>query len=222
MIKPCTKRTRWGLGLGAFALLVTAPIAFAAQPIEVIHFTFDPGHTGIVVSGWRPGTGELGDPDDNANHGLVLQKNGLTATNAAAGAVLKGVAGLSADDGTVGKLALGYDILNNTHCGAGAPRFNVTTTGGFFFVGACANGTCVPAPTAGWTRVTFDCTAGQWFGPLGAGCPVAGSTVIGVAIIFDEGNDTPTSPLIVTPGQTVIDNIKVNFTVVGKPGAGPM
>ena len=214
------KYTVWGICLSAMAA-----VAFAAQPIIAVHFTFDPTHTGIIVSGWHPGAGEPGDPDDKANHGLVLQKNGTTATNAAGGAVLKGVAGLSADNGTVAKLALGFDIQDNTHCGAGAPRFNVVTTGGLFFVG-CAHGTGVLAPGPGWTRVTFDC-ATDWFNTSGvAGCPAAGSTVIGLAILFDEGTDTPlgggVAGGIVTPGQTVIDNIKVNTAVIGKPGAGPM
>ena len=134
--------------------------------------------------------------------------------------MLTGVAGLSADDGTNGKLALGYDIKNSTHCGAGAPRFNGSTTGGFFFVGGCSHGTSAPAPTSGWTRVTFSCPS-SWFGSSGQACPAAGSTVIGIAIIFDEGTDTPVGGGIVTPGQTVIDNIKVNSVVIGKPGAGP-
>ena len=202
-------------------LLGFAALALAAQPILVVPFTFDPGHTGIIVSGWQPGAGEPGDANDVAQHGFVLEKNGATNTDAAAGAVLKGVAGLSADG--VAKLDLGYDIKDNTHCGAGAPRFNVSTTGGgFFFVGGCSNGSRAPA-ASGWTRVTFDCALGQWFNVStgAAGCPASGSTVIGAAILFDEGSDTPPSSLIVTPGQTVIDNITVNGNVVGKPGDGP-
>jgi hypothetical protein len=204
----------------ALTVLCFAVAAFALQPILAIHFTFDPTHTGIITSGWRPHRGAPGELNDKADHGLVLEKNGPTATNAAAGAVLTGVAGLSADNGTVGELELGFDIIDNSHCGAGAPRFNVVTTAGLFFVG-CAHGTPTPAPSLGWTRVTFDC-ATDWFGPTGsAGCPPAGSTVVGIAIVFDEGTDTPAGGGIVTPGQTVIDNIQVNETTIDKPGAGP-
>ena len=54
---------------------------------------------------------------------FVLAKTGPTNNNAAAGARINGL-------GTFTITELGWDVRNGTHCGAGAPRFNITTSDG--------------------------------------------------------------------------------------------
>ena len=91
-----------------------------------------------------------GDPNVQ---GLLLSKTGPTANVVAAGAELKGIAGLALTDiGYDIRKHGGYDSPLGSHCGAGAPRFNVVTNFGTHFIG-CAS----PPPVSqvlgmGWTR----------------------------------------------------------------------
>src|SRR5579859_4388828 len=104
-----------------------AACTFQAQPFE-----FDPTQSGIVVGRWVQHLG-LADTcgagvNANSNFGLLLSKNGPTATNASAGAEIRPVAGITVTE-------LGFDIRHTdpsfgSHCGAGAPRFNVVTSDG--------------------------------------------------------------------------------------------
>ena len=105
------------------------------------------------------------DPKDNENDGLVLDKMGPTDNNAIAFAEIKGVKGPITE--------LGYDIRkwsgtrfspNGSHCGAGAPRFDVYTTDGLFFVG-CQS----PPPTTedDAARRGSGCAGGRLAGVVG-------------------------------------------------------
>jgi len=106
----------------------------------------------------------------------------------------------------------GFDIRLDGYCGAGAPRFNLTATDGFHFIGGCSNGT-VSAPFLDrqgrqWVHVTFDPqNPGQAF-PVVA----PGAKIISLSIIVDE--DTRGS----AAGASVVDNVNVNGANVGKPG----
>ncbi len=193
------------------AMLAFGTVAVAdSGKVRATPFTFDPDRTGIIVSAWTPGTG-LPDPRGVVHNGLVLEKNGATSTNAAGGAVISGAAGSTLSE-------VGYDIKDGTHCGAGAPRFNLEASDGFHFLGGCSNATRTPSPRgAGWTEVRIDPTNSSQAFPTVA----PSATVISLAILFDEGTDTPTSSLIVTPGKTVIDNVDVNGTLIGRPGNAP-
>ena len=154
--------------------LTLAPYALAADPFAVHPATFvgkagdcGPGYpagSNIVTAEWLHGMGlpdngglnsNASDPTNNPNKkdphsGLLLSKNGPTADCSSAGATLSDVAGITLTE-------LGFDYRNGTHCGGGAPRFNVTASDGFHFVGNCTVGTSTQAlqdPTA-WTRVRF-------------------------------------------------------------------
>jgi hypothetical protein len=116
---------------------------------------------------------------------------------------------------------LGYDIRKagadqndprGTHCGAGAPRFDlVDSTGATYFVGCNS-----PAPSGvtasnawlrlRWNPVTAYPAAGG--GPV----PISSLTIKQIAIVFDEGQDTGPDNF----GLAVLDNIDVNGTLVGK------
>jgi len=185
-------------------VLATASAVTAGQPsIKIKPWTYDPGKTGIIVSAWRTGTGL---PDAGAaDHGLVLQKNGATATNAAAGASIDGVKGQKLTD-------IGYDVLDSSHCSGGAARFDVDASDGFHFAGACTNatptGSSVDSRGGTWTR--YRISPAQMFPPLDPN-----ATVNSIDVVFDEGTDTVGG----TPGQAVIDNVDFNGTLAGKPGS---
>jgi hypothetical protein len=177
----------------------------------------------IVTSAWLGGMG-LPDTDDTAlngvaatkndpHRGLLLSKNGPTTDCSAAGARIVGAQNATVDTTT----ALGFDYRNGGHCGAGAPRFNLTVkppTGPntFHFVGGCANGTQTPAPQdpTQWTRARFVLTdPAQAFPPV-----PAGSTIVSLTVIFDEGTDSTSTQDPNGVGLAVIDNIFVNNTFI--------
>ncbi len=234
-----------GLALAAFTILILAAVAFADDDssFKVVPFTFDPHNTDLVAARWVDGAGcptgatevlfnsvspfqllppstltdaacPAGDPKDKENAGLLLVKTGDTLNDASAGAVIKGVKGITLTD-------LGYDIRTGSHCGAGAPRFNITTTTGKLYFLGCnspAPTTMIPSST-GWKRL-------RW----GTGAPgsvmafLNGNTLEAVtdpisklSIVFDEAQDAMGGPDF--SGFAVIDNIDINGTLVGRgPG----
>jgi hypothetical protein len=180
---------------------------FKAKP-----FVFDPGATGIVSAKWvtHQGLGDAGKSD----HALVLQKQGTTATVASAGAAISKVKNLVLTE-------LGFDVEDGTHCGAGAPRYNVTLTDGSVFFFGCSHGDMTPfgadSQSDTWTRVRFtDADAFYAGGPtlLWPGFGVA--EVQAIHVVFDEGTDTPLASG--TPGLVRMDNLDVNGKLMGKPG----
>lgn len=183
-----------------FALTAVAALALAAPSfadsgkLKVNPFVFDPDGTGIIVSAWQAKAG-LADAG-GSNHGLVLQKNGLTATNAAAGATVTGAEGQNLSE-------IGFDVTG--HCGAGSPRFDVFDENGTDHFFGCVYG--VHTPIAGapdWQRVRQ--TGADAFPPM-----LPTDTISAIYIIADEGTDQGT-------GQSVVDNVDINGTLVGKPG----
>ena len=186
--------------LAALFGVAVAGIAHAGSGFSVKPFVFDPDGTGIVVSAWvtHQGLSDAGKSD----HALFLQKDGLTSVNAAAGAEVTGVNGITLEE-------IGFDIRTDGHCGAGAPRFNVQASDGFHFLGGCANGTITPL-SADWDRVRIDPSS-----PTHAFPPIAaGAKIVSISIIFDEGTDTGPD----FTGLAYIDNIDINGTLIGKPG----
>jgi hypothetical protein len=157
------------------------------------------------------------NPADNPNKkdqhwGLLLSKNGTTADCSSAGARIRDVKGKT----VTATFTLGYDYRKDGHCGAGAPRFNVDTDQGFFFVG-CANAPQSPAPQdpLQWTRtrsVLSSCGIECFPGPI----PV-GAKIKSITIIFDEGTDTANNDTQGV-GLAVLDNIFVNGVVIGATG----
>jgi hypothetical protein len=204
----------------------------------VIPHDFDPGHTNLVEAGWMDGLGcptgatvaisnttgtgigsfttftdlacPTGDSKDKKNEGLLLAKTGPTENFASAEADLKKVRGISLTE-------LGYDIRKSggsiispdgSHCGAGAPRFDVITTdGNDHFVG------CASPPPSGqtsngssaWIRLRWSPT------DLALAGITPGETVQRISIVFDEGTDTGPDFF----GAAILDNIDVNGTLVG-------
>ena len=199
-----------------------------------------PAGSNIVTSAWLRGMGlpDNGGPNSSAadlesnpnkrdpHRGLLLSKNGPTADCSATGARMGGVRGMVVTP----EFALGYDYRNGGHCGAGAPRFNVSYTvpgggDGSSFVGGCANdSTPTPAPQdpLQWSRVRFETSNPAESFPV---IPL-GSRIQSITLIFDEGTDVPTGPRpsgdLGNPagiGLSVVDNIFIDGQFIRR-GAG--
>jgi hypothetical protein len=220
------------------------------DPINAVPFTFDPFHTNLAQAGWENGIGcptgattndgttsgtfsdpacLTGDPKDSFNQGLSLVKTGPTANFAAAGARLVG-------PGVKGVVLtqLGYDIRKpgadisdprGSHCGAGAPRFNISSGGHLFFIGCASPPPTTDTPGIGWQRLRWGTgVAGTVVAfSFDGGCPVVNpcaitGTVDSISIIFDEGQDASGGPD--QSGLAVLDNIVVNNSIAGRgPGS---
>src|SRR6266849_2192825 len=202
-------------------------LADEGSGLEVVPFEFvgKAGDCGaaagsrIVTAAWLKGMGlpdnggMNSNPLDSSNNpnkrdGLLLSKNGPTPDCSAAGASIKGVYGMTVSE----TFEVGFDYRNGGHCGAGAPRFNVTTRDGVFsFVGGCSNGTASPAPQdpSQWTRVRIDVTSpSQAFPPL-----AVGSQIESISIFYDEGTDTANNDTQGV-GLAVVDNIFINGELI--------
>jgi len=216
------------VGLIGPARVLADDDGLGAVPFEFVGKAGDcapgyPAGSRIVTARWLRGMGlpdnggpnsNPSDPTDNPNKtsphfGLLLSKNGPSPDCSSSGARIKGVKGM-----VVGSsFELGFDYRNGTHCGAGAPRFNVMATDGFHFVGGCANGTPTAAPQdpLEWTRVRFDTSnSAQSFPPI-----AAGSVIQSISILYDEGTDATSSPDDPNGvGLSVLDDIDINGALI--------
>jgi hypothetical protein len=163
--------------------------------LQVTPFVFDP------APGDCPGiVAEFDSTTGNPAPSLHLTKPCATPTNAASGATLTGFSGPLT--------ALAFDFKSDGHCGAGAPRFDVTTDVTTHFLG-CASATKTDLGN-GWTHAVLDPTNPNQSFPVLAPTEVVQS----IDIIFDEGNDVLGQG---TPGSVFLDNISVNGLVNGGP-----
>src|SRR2546426_840663 len=207
--------------------LRAVPFAFVGTAADCAPF---PAGSNIVTAAWLRGMGLPDRDGDTAlntsaadlatnpnksdpHFGLLLSKNGPTNDCSASGAEIKGFRRLTAP------ITLGFDYRNGGHCGAGAPRFNVvarpaTGPDTFHFVGGCSNDTPTPAPQdpLQWTRVRFSTSnAAQSF-------PVipAGSRIVSIDLIFDEGTDSVVAGDAQGVGVAVVDNIDINGRFIAR------
>jgi hypothetical protein len=201
-------------------------------------FKVDPFHFGQGgLATWARDAGEPGQKGDKEQFGLYLQKATATGNFAAAGARINGITPMPA----AALRVLAFDIsgvagqlLNdlspggfpaNGYCGAGAPRFNVSHSDGRCFLG-CAHGDATQDPVTGWWEIRFESPFTQYpgcDGPPGPFGAAIGGTVTAISIVLDEGNDLSLAnvgAIGLSPGNVVLDNIRVNARVVGKPGDG--
>jgi hypothetical protein len=238
-----SKRMAIGGALAASLVFVAAAIAANAFH-RVKPAVFDPAHSHLVQSGWLSGIGcptsqdiqaflppdfsrtgtvkvadtgcPTGDSNDRTNEGLLLAKTGPTNNNAAATARLKDVPSTVTE--------LGYDIRKSggpasamgSHCGAGAPRFDIVTkSGAIFFIGCNSPPGTVTAASTGWTRLRWGAST-LAFGQVGSPAALSSLNVKEIHIVFDEGQDTGPDFF----GLAVLDNVDVNGMLVGQ-GQGP-
>lgn len=158
--------------LGAILTLALAGSAAAA----LVPGVFDPGSTGCPVATYAAGV-------------LHLEKNCPTATNAAAGADLTGLAGQTFSSGA-------FTLASPAQCNGGSPRFDVVTSDGTFFLGC--NNVAAVANSDGSATYTF--TAATL---LAAGQPVPTPT----------GTITAADVLIDVQGAADLTKIFVNGVV---------
>src|SRR5439155_13809136 len=195
---------RWVALSAVVAALVSISSFGFATVVQVLPGLFDPDGTGIVTAHWVT---RVGLPDDvgKANHALFLQKDGPTSVNASAFAVIGGIEGLTLTE-------LGFDYKIDGHCGAGAPRFNVTLPDGrYFFFGCVYGNPQVTESAPGWTRIRWKDGEGAVFPAGPYDWPGSGKAVVqSIAIVFDEGTDAGV-------GSVLLDNININGSLIGKP-----
>jgi len=233
--------------LTALAIVaLTAGAAYAAAKFTVTANEFDPAHTFLVQAQWLDGIGcptnagvsadgstitshytdpacVTGDSSDSHNQGLLLAKTGPTANFAAAQADITGVKGITLTE-------LGYDIrkpgadtragARGSHCGAGAPRFNVTASDGVTYDFIGCNSGATPATSEvdgqGWIRLRWGNGTILAFAANGPSAGqivnISGIKVSRIQIVFDEGQDTGPDNI----GLAVLDNVDVNGTLVGQ------
>ena len=234
--------------------LSAAAVYAAVKRFEVKPDEFDPGRTHLVQGAWLAGIGcpteattsaspgvegpaftdpacATADTEDKSVEGLLLAKTGPTSNVAAAVAQIENVNGQPLTE-------LGWDIRKpgpdlaagprGSHCGAGAPRWNITArnpaTGaeGSFFIG-CNSPPAVPqVPGTGFVRMRWGGSVPLLAFPAGANppcvptdagvCDISGFEIRSLSIVFDEGYDTPPDNF----GLAILDNIDVNGVLVGK------
>ena len=194
--------------------LLAASYAFAATLGSAL-FEFDPTKTNHVAAAWVKGLGEA-DASGPNNFAVLVSKSIETAANASSGVVITGAVGIVLNEPTS---VLGFDIRDGSHCGAGAPRFNVVTMDGVLhFLGCQAAASTVtavdgePAIEPGWTRKKLTPSdLNQAFPAIPTSAISSTNTVSSIAIVFDEGTDQGV-------GFAILDNININGVFLGRPG----
>jgi hypothetical protein len=222
----------------AIAIIGTLTVAYAADSFQVRPANYDPAHTFLVQSTWLSGIGcptnprisldgtttvaapsdaacTTGDARDKHNAGLLLVKTGPTGNYAAATAKLTGAPSHVTELGYDIRKNMSADSLSGSHCGAGSPRFDLTTADGTnYFIGCNSPPAVVAGASTGWVRL-------RWLGPVMAFGPaglvdVSAISFKSISIVFDEGQDTGPDNF----GVAILDNIDVNGTLVGQGPSG--
>ncbi len=142
---------------------------------------------------------------------LYLQKDTLTNVFVAGAAVVRNISGLPVNQLT----GLEWWVRLDSHCGAGAPRWNVRLQNvpGTIFIGCqeMAPGAIAEAPNGElYQQRTFP--AGAITDRLGAS-----KVIDSLVILFDEGNDQGVCPRPSGGTCTFLDNILVQTTSTTTP-----
>src|SRR5438034_6648428 len=199
--------------VASLAIVVfTAGIVYATERFSVRSGESDPGKTYLAQAQWLDGIGcpslsaykdparnPNNDSSDNRNQGLLLAKTGPTTTNASAFADIRGVTGPITE--------LGYDLrkpvnavaANGSHCGAGAPRFNVETTHAFYFIGCNSPPAVQTQAGLGWIRLRWGgSTPLLGFNAASSALEAVSGDVKRISIVFDEGLDIGPDVIVLT------------------------
>ena len=180
----------------------------------------------IELQGFTDTACPVGDANDARHEGLLLAKTGPTANFAAAFARIVGITGTALTE-------LGWDIRKQSltplvpgnhagtsplgsHCGAGAPRWNIETQEGDFFFLGC-NSPFAPvqmASTTGWIRMRWGAPLVAFNAATGTLEDITGRTIKSLAVLFDEGQDPSGGPDQF--GAAILDNISINGRIVGR------
>jgi hypothetical protein len=187
---------------------------FMAKPFEFVGAADDCGAGSAagedtVEAAWVT---HQGLPDaGKSDHALSLEKSGPTANCAAASAKIQTVEGITLTE-------LGFDVRDDGDCGTNAPRFEIVMSGDGLHTLGCADGPLTDTLTdrrgQTWSRKRW--TVGNLADGTLTSPPItaASGTVVSITIVFDDGEDASPD----STGQTFLDNIDVNGTLIGKPG----
>jgi len=114
---------------------------------------------------------------------------------------------------------LGWDLRKpvssvdsrGSHCGAGAPRWNIVTEDGtLHFLGCNSPPAAIQAVGNGWIRMRWNAAALAFAFPS-----ISPTDVVSrIQIVFDEGQDPSGGPDQF--GAAVLDNVDVNGALVGQ------
>ena len=238
-------KRRFAFAAAGISLLAMTAGAFAVGHgfLNVRAGEFDPLKTHLVQGTWVNGIGcptdartaafdggivpgepytdpacPTGDRSDKHVRGLLLAKTGPTSNVASAVAQIGGVRGKKLTE-------LGYDIRKpggasdprGSHCGAGAPRFNVVTADGSLYFLGCNSPPADDAEVGdGWIRLRWGGSSplNAFSASSGALVDIQGMTLKSITIVFDEGQDTGPDNF----GLAVLDNVDVNGRLVGTGG----
>jgi hypothetical protein len=238
-------KRRFAFAAAGISLLAMTAGAFAVGHgfLNVRAGEFDPLRTHLVQGTWVNGIGcptdartaafdgdivpgdpytdpacPTGDRTDKHVRGLLLAKTGPTSNVASAVAQIGGVRGKTLTE-------LGYDIRKpggasdprGSHCGAGAPRFNVVTADGSLYFLGCNSPPADDAEVGdGWIRLRWGGSSplNAFSASSGALVDIQGMTLKSITIVFDEGQDTGPDNF----GLAVLDNVDVNGRLVGTGG----
>ena len=208
--------------------VIVLSIGVSAQTYSAKAFAFvgtaaqcspSPAGNKIITAAWTNGMGlpdnGTANPGGSTPHqGLVLSKNGPTPNCSAAGADIVGWTG----GNTLS--AIGFDYRLGGHCAAGAVRINVYSGANTYFFG-CQYGAASGAPQdpTNWTRVIFNVDDAY---PGAEGFQFGVTPVDAIQIIMDEGTDTagPDEPAGI--GLAVLDNVRINNTLITKKAGNPV
>ena len=142
-------------------LVAIASLAFTSVALAALEpGVYDPGKTGCVTATYSHGA-------------LHLAKNCPTATNAAAGADITGVAGQTFDSAS-------FTLANASQCQGGSPRFDVVVGSTVYFLG-CNNVTPTINPDG---TATYTFTAAT-LAAAGNQVPFPTGTISSMDILID-------------------------------------
>jgi hypothetical protein len=173
----------------------------SSEVVRAWPYAYDPAGSNTVAASWIDGTGAATGASattDLLNQGLLLSKTSSASNQAQAGAVIRGVEGLSLTE-------LGFDLRTGSQCTARSPRFVAVTSDGVVHKAGCSTATSQPAPASGWQRLRIDPANPAQMVPAIA----AGSKLKSLHLVVDGGPETGSSVV-------VVDNIDINGKLIGR------
>lgn len=200
---------KWYSGALLLGLFLVGSLRPAqAQKLGLTLFVEDPHNVGSALqSTWVAGQGLPDGGGKDQKYALYQQEYANTEYGVGVGGYVTGLTP------NMTLTELGFDVRNDGHCGAGAPRFNVWTSAGVYYFFGCYYGSHTPAPDdpSGWTRIRFRnqdaypaySTQSPWPG-------FGNAKVYDIWLAYDEG-------LEVGPGFIYIDNIDISGKTINKP-----
>lgn len=205
-------------------LVSLSTINYASAQTVTPKLTLHPNGFGPEsYAAWKAKQGQP-DSEGEGDHALYFQKMVPTATVAAGIAVITGFKNTPVPVASLSGLSWEHRL--DGHCGAGAPRWDVSVRGASgtrytLFLG-CAAAVHSPGSAPDWLKDSYTGAAIVAVGAANAGITdlvalgdINAGTIAGLSIVFDEGNDQG-------QGFVFLDNITVAIDGLPHTWTGPM